>query len=547
MRFVYFLLIFSLLPFATASQQTEQLQWSVTLDDGYISTKPIIIDDTVFVRSSGFWSGDTSPKVYAFTLDSGTLIWEYENKNATFHDLSPLLFVHQGKGACGDWPSMLLVGWTTGEVMAFDPLNGNLLWQNQTAAFDLGITGEMAIDGDKLIVPARRGLASFCLANGVQQFETTFLDAGWRNGVLVTDEGYFTGDESGNLYQVTSDGEQKNWSVGDGHIRHTPLESDCGLLIHLQTKNGSSLILENRTLFEFGPSPAIPLQLGDQTYLSTSEEFVVLSCQSGMMNLVEKIPFSSNGEITAKVNSPDDYEIWLPRNTPEGGWGVYSNSEMQIFRTSVDWYGTSSPSFHRNHMVIGNDNGVLMAYYSGNLMILDQGDDPSSSSQNSWFFYGIMLAGAGIIFAYAKGRREWIPNLSLIVLLLAAVYAVPDISKRWSTYLDESVQISENEQWNESWPESWKNTQIVVFELPTGEVAFGGLKDHQSVESLTDDAAFRLGISIEKEEFEIGKWIKSINGVESSGWEFTVDGQRASLGIEHAEIDNESIVRWKMA
>ena len=220
---------------------------------------------------------------------------------------------------------------------------------------------------------------------------------------------------------------------------------------------------------------------------------------------------------------------------------------MQIFRTSVDWYGTSSPSFHRNHMVIGNDNGVLMAYYSGNLMILDQGDDPSSSSQNSWFFYGIMLAGAGIIFAYAKGRREWIPNLSLIVLLLAAVYAVPDISKRWSTYLDESVQISENEQWNESWPESWKNTQIVVFELPTGEVAFGGLKDHQSVESLTDDAAFRLGISIEKEEFEIGKWIKSINGVESSGWEFTVDGQRASLGIQDAEIDNESIVRWKMA
>ena len=54
-----------------------------------------------------------------------------------------------------------------------------------------------------------------------------------------------------------------------------------------------------------------------------------------------------------------------------------------------------------------------------------------------------MLAGAGIIFVYAKGRREWIPNLSLIVLLLAAVYAVPDISKRWSTYLDESVQISE--------------------------------------------------------------------------------------------------------
>ena len=153
MRFVYFLLIFSLLPFATASQQTEQLQWSVTLDDGYISTKPIIIDDTVFVHSSGFWSGDTSPKVYAFTLDSGTLIWEYENKNATFHDLSPLLFVHEGKGTCGDWPNMLLVGWTTGVIMAFDPLNGNLLWKNQTAAFDLGITGEMAIDGDKLIVP----------------------------------------------------------------------------------------------------------------------------------------------------------------------------------------------------------------------------------------------------------------------------------------------------------------------------------------------------------------------------------------------------------
>ena len=547
MRFVLFLLVFSLLPFASASQQTQQLQWSVTLDDGYISTKPLIIDDKVFVRSSGFWSGDASPKVYAFTLDTGALIWEYENKDATFHDLSPLLFVHQGEGACGNWPNMLLVGWTTGQVMAFDPVNGNLLWQNQTAAFDLGITGEMGIDGDQLIVPTRRGLASFCLANGAQHFETTFLNDGWRNGVLVTEEGYFTGDESGNVHLVASDGEQKNWSIGDGHIRHTPVKSACGLLIHLQTKNGSSLILENTTLFEFGPSPAMPIQLGNQIFLSTSEEFVVLSCQSGMMDLVKKIPFSSNGEITAKVNSPEDYEIWLPQNTPEGGWGVYSQSEIQIFRTSMDWYGTSAPSFHGDMMLIGNDNGVLMAYYLGDTTLLNQDSEFSTNGENSWLFYGIMIAGVGIIFAYAKGRREWIPNLSLIILLLAAVYAVPDISKRWSTYLDESIQSSEIEEWNESWPESWKNTQIVIFELPTGEVAFGGLKDHQSVESLTDDAAFRLGISIEKEEFEIGRWVKSINGIESSGWEFTINGQRASLGIQDAQIDNESIVRWKSA
>ena len=116
------------------------------------------------------------------------------------------------------------------------------------------------------------------------------------------------------------------------------------------------------------------------------------------------------------------------------------------------------------------------------------------------------------------------------------------ISTAWSGYLSE--QIEPEGDWDDSWSEEWKGSQVVVFELPEGQIVFGGLSGHKTVESLTDDAAFRVGILIEKETFDSGEWIKSINGHEGAGWEFKIDGERGLLGISEAEVTSDSVIRW---
>ena len=59
------LCLLSCLFFPYASAVNEQSpSWEVDLDNGYISTKPIIVEDEVFVRTSGFWTGEDRPHVY---------------------------------------------------------------------------------------------------------------------------------------------------------------------------------------------------------------------------------------------------------------------------------------------------------------------------------------------------------------------------------------------------------------------------------------------------------------------------------------------------
>ncbi|MGB1935695.1 MAG: DUF4430 domain-containing protein, partial [Candidatus Poseidoniaceae archaeon] len=96
-------------------------------------------------------------------------------------------------------------------------------------------------------------------------------------------------------------------------------------------------------------------------------------------------------------------------------------------------------------------------------------------------------------------------------------------------------------------PDSWKDTQVVVFELPNGEVAIGGLTGYENVEQLTDAAALELGLTIEKESYSLGEMVVSIDGHELEGWEFTLDGERTPVGISQAEVSEDSVVRWSAA
>ena len=122
-----------------ADHDTKNHYWELDLDNGFISTKPIIIGDSVIVRTSGFWTGEDRPKVYSFDLQTGEENWRYTNDFSTNHDLSPLVFVQSASGDCGSWDKMVIVGWTDGRVTALDFTTGNLIWQSQTEVVNYGI------------------------------------------------------------------------------------------------------------------------------------------------------------------------------------------------------------------------------------------------------------------------------------------------------------------------------------------------------------------------------------------------------------------------
>ena len=58
LRTIALLALLLLLPFASSYDDgLEENRWSVDLENGYISTKPLNADGQVFVRISGFWTG----------------------------------------------------------------------------------------------------------------------------------------------------------------------------------------------------------------------------------------------------------------------------------------------------------------------------------------------------------------------------------------------------------------------------------------------------------------------------------------------------------
>ena len=86
--FVVLLIFLVSLPPPTASTATPD--WTRDVGPGYITTSPVADEDRVFIRTSGFWTGEERPQVMAFDHD-GAFLWEHTNPNATQHDMAPLM------------------------------------------------------------------------------------------------------------------------------------------------------------------------------------------------------------------------------------------------------------------------------------------------------------------------------------------------------------------------------------------------------------------------------------------------------------------------
>lgn len=538
-RVVLLLLLLILLPFAKAESTHS---WEHEFDNGYITTQPLLVEDSVFVRTSGFWIGDERPQVSAFEITSGDELWTYRSDTTLQHDMSPLMFVGSGDGVCGSWQDLLIVAWADGKVTALNPSNGELVWEQQTEVNVLGITGQLGIDEDRVVVPTRQGLSTFCLEDGEQLLRVDFEEIGWRNSVLVSESGYHVGTEAGVLYSVNRDGTVSNSSIGDGKIRHAPIETQHGLLIHLQTATGSTLYLNNSIIGNYGYSPAIPLQYEERIFLATSNEWVSLSCDNITCFEESKSSFHSNGEMSMRILENNSVEIWVPSNTPDGGWGVFNRTSLQrMHTTSFDTYTTAAPGFSPGAIALGNDMGLLQVTLFG---VEESPENPSSFSLIEAFHYVLLLSSyllCCLFFATNNKPKLW--KALTLFLLLFTVAAVPEMSAKWPTFAESEAEAT----WDTEWPEEWRDTQIVVIEIDGKENVIGGLNGHSNVYELTQAASSSLGISTDYEDQYLGLYLLSFNGTEGDGWEFTLDGSRSNTGIVDTAIDSDSILRWRPA
>ena len=456
--------------------------------------------------------------------------------------MSPLLFIESGSGTCGTWQNLLIVAWADGKVTALNPSNGALVWEHQTEVNVLGITGEMGLDEDRVVVPSRQGLSTLCLETGEELLRVEFQEVGWRNGVLISESGYHVGTETGVLYSVNRDGTMTNTSIGDGKIRHAPIETQHGLLIHLQTATGSTLYLNNSVLGNYGFSPAVPLQYDDRIFLATSKEWVSLRCDSITCIEDSKSSFHSNGEMSIHHLKNGSIEIWIPSNTPDGGWGVFNQtSQLRMHTTKFDTYTTAAPGFSSTAMALGNDMGILQ-------VTIFESDRPaektSSFSLIETLHYALLLSSyllCCVFFATKNKPRFW--KALTLFLLLFTVAAVPEVSTKWPTLIEQDTKAT----WNAEWPEEWRDTQIVIIEIDGTENVIGGLNGHSNVYELTQAASESLGISTEYEDQYLGLYLLSFNGTEGDGWEFTLDGSRSNTGIADTAIDSDSILHWRPA
>lgn len=544
--FVAFCLLTCLMIPNSVADSSDQESWEVDLENGYISTKPIFVDDQVIVRTSGFWTGEDRPHVYSFDVISGIENWRFSNPNSTNHDMSPLLHINAGQGECGTWSDMVLVAWTDGKVTALDSSDGSLIWSSKTEVVTWGITGAMAQDGENIVVPTRQGLSRFCLSDGTENLRVDLPQLGWRNGVTVTDDSYLLGNEEGVLNIVSKDGTVTNITLGQGMIRHPPIVTTAGTVSHLQTSSGSAIYLDAELISEEGRSPAIPVKIRNKLYFGTSDSVSVWVCETDCV-LEGRSEFHTNGEITIETIG-DESVIWYPRNTQQGGWGYgIPGEEIKLFSSIHDTYTTAGMSFGPSgEMAFGNDAGVLVVVIDDEIPESSQQEDSHSSSFQAhpahFLMVGLLM---GIAYSIYNSNRDLRNKLGVLLILVMAIFALPSVSDMWSKEVDKLTEGPGD--WNDDWPDSWIGTQVVVFELPDGEVAIGGLSGYDNVEQLTDAAASEAGVEVEKQSYSIGEMIVSFDGHELEGWEFTVDGERTPVGISQAVVSEASVVRWSAA
>ena len=540
-------------------------QWAQQFGGGYVTTAPIIDNATLFVRTSGMWVGQDRPQVFAYEL-TGKELWNNTNQNATQHDMSPLKIIEAGQGQCGNWSKQLIIAWSDGLIESVEPLTGHINWQYQSEVNVWGITGSSAQDEDKLVTSTRTGIVSLCLADGTL-IQNATTDLGWRNGVTVTESGYLVGDENGTLWHLSRDGNLSSYSLAIGKIRHPPLITDAGIVIHGQGQGKSTIALldENYSIINShtsGSSPAMPILIGQYLVTGDSSELRSFDCSQNCTAL-SSLTFTTNGEMAMGL----DGQFMVPLNTAQGGWKGFTLVENGLlehvrgFQPGFSTYTTAAPAVYSegdsDWLVLANDASRMVVYWRGLndsevVENLDENTPASDENKNNNQILLLVIFSTFCAMLFLARKPEQGKKFSLLLILIVAVIAIPTLSTQWSSKVDDisadigvegSTDGVEGE-WNQSWPEQWQGTQILIIEIDGQKQMMGGYSGYQNVLQLTTQAASDLNITISSQQSDIGTYITSFNGHQGQGWEFFVDGSRGALSAENVAIEENTIVHW---
>lgn len=548
MRTASLVLTALLLLLAASTVQAAAPAWTLDVGPGYITTSPAVDEDRVYLRTSGFWTGDDRPEVFAVG-HGGEVLWKDANPNATQHDMAPLMLVDAGEGGCGTWPDLVLVGWTDGTFEARERSSGRVLWSVATEVDVWGITGAAASDGDHVVVPTRSGMGRYCFADGAVDFHVE-TGLGWRNGVSVGDGAFWVGDESGRLWSVSPNGTANQVATFPGSLRHAPVLLGDLMLLHAQTPEASALMEYNitakslRNVAFLGPSPALPLVHSGGAVFADSNGLTSVRCDV-QCTAVSSLPGRVNGEMAWA--SPTVFHA--PVNAPNQGWlTVLMNETGALARgvpvnSSIDGYGTAAPAAFNGRLYLGNDAGVLVA-----LDAAEPSQTPVEGEEEHLVFaLALVLAFAGVALMASKGELGWAWRTLSLVYLILAVALLPALGASWTVQWSSSTEPEKTAERDPAWPDAWLGTQVVVFELPDETLVVGGLVGHATVLSATQRAAEEMGVPVTLDNTAIGTYLTSINGTLASGWEYTLDGHRGTLAVDEAPMQSDAVLVWRLA
>ena len=346
------------------------VQWNASVDIGYISTTPLVKDGLVIVKGGGDPSTGEGAGLAAYRADTGVEIWRtLHTASDRGFEIAPLIGIPasvETNNPCANERDMVVTGWTSGILTAYDFVTGAELWNRSTAAPNWGITGGGFLATTGVIVwPTETGVVQVCAANGTvlhqyhdSELRTYRANLGvWvsmgsdQNGTITTSMGWLQGTESGHLLRYDANAvllddidlvELANLS-GTWRLRSTPVFLiEYGVILHLHSDGASNLVLVqwnesgNTTLLN-----SISLGSGTATTPPGMNQLTVFAgfddaVHFGLVNnsMFEAIRWNATdvvGEIQW-IHWEEVVAICLPQNRAHGSWYIAIDANH-----SVEW------------------------------------------------------------------------------------------------------------------------------------------------------------------------------------------------------------------
>jgi len=337
------------------------VQWNASVDIGYISTAPLVNNGLVIVKGGGDPMTGEGAGLVAYRADTGAEVWRtIHTASEMGFETAPLLhipnFTHVQMG-CSPSSDLVVTGWTSGHLSAYELATGNEVWNQSTSAPMWGITGGGLLnDQHEIVWPTETGAIQVCAANGtilnIHEDSTLRTYRANLGEWGVPRMGWLQGTESAQLLRY-------DWNLeliesidlptlanlsGTWKIRSTPVNiiPDEAVLIHLQgegqsklirmdwNESGSPVLLD---IISLGPGTAttpaghwthsFPVAAGsnDAIHYEIVNGTLTEQYRSNATQVVGEISSIQLGQVNA---------ICLPQNRADGSWYIGYGANQSI-------------------------------------------------------------------------------------------------------------------------------------------------------------------------------------------------------------------------